>query len=175
MPNIYGGSSTDREYAPHMYMMGAEGYEYVGNSARRTFTRNDQGFEIQIGSSILDEVIVNKIVPDEFLHRNVQVRAELGDITPEVARILLEGSLNDVCFTTASVVAALALRLEPPIKLTSSDIDILKDEPNVADIFSGNQEQIDTYTADRNRKKETVASLRKNLGIELGEIDDDKA
>ncbi len=66
MPSITGGSSTDRGYAPHMYVLQENGdssrddnYDFVGN-ATVYYTDNTINTRYHIGVNVLGEVVGDK-------------------------------------------------------------------------------------------------------------------
>lgn len=140
MPSIDGGSSSSEEYAPHMYMKGADGSSvFIGRDAVDMYDKSDSSYWV-IAPLEEGKFIVNKRVAVDTFQWDKHYTT-LGEITPPIALKMLDRIFRQPEDIRKSLIIELAARLEPPVILAESDIPDYTED--FAAHFSGDQERID--------------------------------
>lgn len=181
MPSITGGSQTDRDYAPHMYILGLDGnpdveddWQFVGNLGNVYVhvygeTRGDST-DYHIGATVLGELIA------DVQHRSrssaesssrdlprVPESISVGELPQDVLRKALDRALDG---NAASLERQVLIRLLLPL-VAGEDIPIEFPEPLEADrAFNGLPAEQDAEIDKFRQAREIVGQLRVQLGFD---------
>lgn len=167
MPSMFGGSSSARDYAPHMYLLGPDGngdndkdYAFVGNTVRSV---RDKDVEYKVGHGVMG-LVANKFEPlqPDRPYPSRQSYIEVEELPQSVIRNVLDKALAPNA--DLPLVRALAKNLEPPVDLSNVE---LPEKPDIANLFDRNPAVQETARAIQSHFEESIVVLRKQLGFEV--------
>jgi hypothetical protein len=172
MPNMFGGSSSDRDYAPHMYVLMVNGdpnddngYHYVGNAEASV---RSEDIEYHVGLSTFSGLVCETMrkIPNTGYSFEPPIGIETTDIPQEVIREALKENIRQM--GSAAGNAFVASLVAEAAWIPAEDKTCEMPEPtSFSDLFGSNEEKRQEYR----QKQDAARLIAQALGRKWGVVD----
>ena len=165
MPSIDGGSSSGRDYAPHMWVLNVGGnpnldedHSFVGNAETSYRPDGFYGRRYHIGVTALGEIVCDYMdAPADYKEYTVtRIGIEPSEIPEEARMALLTQGLRQIGTMEGNSILG-ALGIDMPAGISAINFGLL---------FNGTPEEKETELAKRKAADEFARNLSEQLGLE---------